>query len=474
MTIVEAMQDRNLFGRFFGPSWSTWAVLLKAVFKIPMTESERGLFSRLSARLTVPLSIWQLWILAGRRSGKTKIAMLIGIWQATAKDWTKVLSAGEIGVVLLICPDRAQARVLFGYAQAFVEQVPFIRTMVLQMTKETILFNNRIRLEIRTASYRTIRGYSVVAAIVDEAAFLRDESSSNPFGEILTALKPAMATTNGILIVISTPYSRTGEIWNHYQRYHGKEDDHVLFVTGPTQLFNPTIPSRVVKEAFEADPSAAASEFGSLEEGISFRRDIEQFVSREAVEAVVVPGRQQLPPVRGVHYHGFCDPSGGSVDSMTLAIAHEGRDGGAVLDVLLERKPPFSPDQVVQEFAATLNEYRIEQVIGDAYAGAWPRERFANAGITYEPSASPKSDLYRELLPKINAGHVELLDHPRLIQQLLGLERRTARSGKDSIDHAPGGHDDLVNAATGALLAIEQAAASRPQIIDVMTGRRLL
>jgi hypothetical protein len=44
-----------------------------------------------------------------------------------------------------------------------------------------------------------------------------------------------MATTGGILICISTPYFRTGGIWNHYQRYYGKEDDHVLFVTGPTQ-----------------------------------------------------------------------------------------------------------------------------------------------------------------------------------------------------------------------------------------------
>jgi hypothetical protein len=41
-----------------------------------------------------------------------------------------------------------------------------------------------------------------------------------------------------------------------------------------------------------------------------------------------------------------------------------------------------------------------------------------------------------------------------LIAQLLGLERRTARSGKDSIDHAPGGHDDVANAAASALLEV--------------------
>jgi hypothetical protein len=49
-----------------------------------------------------------------------------------------------------------------------------------------------------------------------------------------------------------------------------------------------------------------------------------------------------------------------------------------------------------------------------------------------------RSDLYRDLLPLVNSGRVELLDHPRLVAQLCALERRTARSGKDSTDHGPG------------------------------------
>jgi rubredoxin len=39
-----------------------------------------------------------------------------------------------------------------------------------------------------------------------------------------------------------------------------------------------------------------------------------------------------------------------------------------------------------------------------------------------------------------------------LVNQLIGLERRVARSGKDSIDHGPGMHDDLCNSAAGALV----------------------
>ena len=89
-------------------------------------------------------------------------------------------------------------------------------------------------------------------------------------------------------------------------------------------------------------------------------------------------------------------------------------------------------------------------VQGGRYGGEWPRERFAAHGVRYEPCEKPKSDLYLNLLPTLNAKRVELLDIPRLVSQLCSLERRAARGGRDSIDHAPGGHDDLANAVAGA------------------------
>jgi hypothetical protein len=38
---------------------------------------------------------------------------------------------------------------------------------------------------------------------------------------------------------------------------------------------------------------------------------------------------------------------------------------------------------------------------------------------------------------------------------LVGLERRVSRQGKDSIDHAPGGHDDAANAVAGLLVNLD-------------------
>ena len=77
--------------------------------------------------------------------------------------------------------------------------------------------------------------------------------------------------------------------------------------------------------------------------------------------------------------------------------------------------------------------------------------------IGYDPAEKPKSDLYRDLLPLINAKRLDLIDDKRLQAQLCGLERRTSRAGKDSIDHAPNAHDDVANCVAGVagLLAVD-------------------
>ena len=42
----------------------------------------------------------------------------------------------------------------------------------------------------------------------------------------------------------------------------------------------------------------------------------------------------------------------------------------------------------------------------------------------------------------------------RLSAQLVSLERRCVRGGRDSIDHPPGGHDDVCNSAAGVLVQV--------------------
>ena len=148
-----------------------------------------------------------------------------------------------------------------------------------------------------------------------------------------------------------------------------------------------------------------------------------------------VSGYHELGPRSDVKYRGFIDPSGGSENSMTLAIAHKTPkpDEMNVIDAIREARPPFSPEAVVDEFAALCKLYRITKITGDHFGGEFVKEPFRRHGLSYEIAKQPKSDLYRDLLPLLNSGRIMLPKHDRLVSQIVGLERRVSRAGKDSL-----------------------------------------
>jgi hypothetical protein len=365
---------------------------------------------------------------------------------AEAYGYREHLTRGERGVVQLLAVDRDQARVCLGYLKAMFEQ-PILARMVVKDTADGLELNNGLGIEITTNDQRRVRGRTVVAAVFDECAFWHNDNSVNPDVDVYGAVKPAMATIPGAMLIgISSPHARKGLLYGKFKK-HFSRPSNVLVVQAPTWVMNPTLSrdGKFLSDRYEEDPSSAAAEFGA-----EFRKDIEAFVSLEVVEACVSGGVRERPRQSGIRYSAFVDPSGGSNDSMTLAIAH--REGDvAVLDAIRERLPPFSPEAVVSEFVTTIKAYGLHQVTGDRYAGEWPREQFRKLGISYELAEKPRSDLYRDMLPVLNSGRADLLDSKKLVTQLVGLERRVARGGRESIDHAPNGHDDVANAVAGAL-----------------------
>lgn len=476
VSILKVLND--VFGAAFpGTSWAAWRAFLAAVFGLPMSAAEAATFTRCTGRQAPPVrQVREAWMVVGRRGGKSRIAALLIVYLAFFRTYS--LAPGERGVVMVLAADRRQARVIFRYVKALIEAVPMLRELLVkEPTAESIDLTTGISVEIHTSSFRAVRGYTVVACVCDEIAFWPTDTAANPDAEILGALRPALATVpDSLLVGLSSPYARRGELWKAYKAHFGKDDERVLVWQAPTAVMNPEASlGPVIEQAYADDPIVAAAEYGA-----EFRRDIEAFVGLEVIDAATVPGRTALAPVAGVSYTAFVDPSGGSADSMTMAIGHV-TNGVIVVDLVREQPPPFSPEATVESFAADLKRFGVNRVVGDRYAGLWPQERFTREGIGYEASAAPKSDLYRDMLPALTSGRVELPDLPRLRTQLVGLERRTARGGRDSIDHAPGGHDDVANAVAGlvALLAVgrdrEAAAAGIRLALELSTedeGRR--
>jgi hypothetical protein len=441
MTILDAVRDASLFAPFFKnpASWQAWFAVLAAIFALPMTKEQVVIYQQLTGRTEPPTEVAkEVWLCVGRRGGKSRIISLIAVWLACFHDYRKYLAPGEKGTVQVIAADRKQARTVMRYVKAFITNVPMLDEMVERSTAESVTLNNHTIIEVSTASFRSVRGFTAVACLLDEIAYLRtDDESCNPDTEIVAAIRPAMATIpNAMLLASSSPYSRRGTLFEAHRDHYGKDHDRVLVVQADTGKVNPAVDQKIVAAAYEDDPARAAAEYGG-----QFRVDVEGFVTREVVEACIARGCFERSPRPGLKYAAFCDPSGGSSDSFSLAIGF--RDGDSlILAAIREVRPPFSPESAVMEFAGLIKSYKITRVVGDKYASLWPVEVFARHGIRYEQSAKPKSDLYQSLLPLLNSQCVSLLDNQRLVSQLVNLERITARSGKDSVDRGSGGHDD--------------------------------
>ncbi|MFK4623872.1 hypothetical protein [Bradyrhizobium diazoefficiens] len=455
LTLIEACEDGDLLGQWFRDrgTWAAWFAFLAALFGLPMTPEQQEVFRRHTRRECLPARPFaECWLACGRRSGKSFILAVIAVFLACFRNYSEFLGPGERGTVMVLAADRKQARVIMRYIRGIIVGTPLLSGMIEgQLRADGFDLNNRVTIEVGTASFRTSRGYAFVAVLADEVAFWPSDTSAEPDYEILDAIRPGMASIPGsVLLCASSPYAKRGALWDAFRTYYGKDDPAVLVWRADTRSMNPTIPEDVISRAMARDAATASAEYFA-----EFRSDVAAFLSREAVDAVITPGCHERPRIAGVRYSAFTDPSGGSSDSMTLAIGHVEIDGSgreiAILDAIREIAAPFSPEAAVKELAQLLSLYSISEVIGDRYGGEWPAEAFRRQGIVYKTSDRTKSQLYVDLLPILNSRRAELLDLPRLTAQLCSLERRTARGGRDSIDHPPNSQDDVANAAAGAL-----------------------
>jgi hypothetical protein len=450
-TILDALDDKRVFAPFFpSPDWDAWRAFLSALYGLHMSRDQLATFTACTGRSTRPRRrASEAWVVCGRRSGKSRIAALVATYLAALAK-TDTLAPGEFGTVLVCAVDRTQAKVVFEYVRALLTEVPALRPLVVSESAEVIELRHRVRIEVRSSSYRRVRGVTLLAAILDEVAFLRDEASALPDVELYRALKPALATTGGVILGISSPWAQRGLLWSKYRRHYGQDGD-VLVWQADSRTMNPSLSAQLVEEAAEDDPESAAAEWRG-----QFRSDLESYVSTAVLEACTSPGVVERPRITGPSYHAFLDAAAGSGrDSFTAAVAHvELRDGEApfvVLDAVREVRPPFDPLAVAGELALFLRSYAVDTVQSDRYAGAWVVEAFQRHGIQVVQDAEPKSQLYLQALPALTAKRVELLDLPRVRSQLAGLERRRRAGGRDVVDHPPGSHDDVANCVAGVL-----------------------
>jgi len=282
---------------------------------------------------------------------------------------------------------------------------------------------------------------------------LKSGDAVNSGEDVVTALRPSLATTGGPLLLTSSPAGAEGLVYTLYKRHYGPEGDaRCIVAKGSTTDLNPRIRRGVIDKAYEEDPDAAAAEYGA-----EFREPQTAYLTREIVERCIERGVGPRVRLRGVKYFAHVDPAtGAGRDSFGFVIGHKSRDKDrdtTVIDFICEKQPPFDPLVVVAEICRALQAWGINEVMGDQ-AGKPLITAFARGGIKYKCTPISTSEVYMHALPSWTSGTVCLFDDvERVVRQLVGLRRKLGQAGREIIDHAKSvhAHDDLAVCVCGVI-----------------------
>jgi len=328
LNIIDAMEGEFrpwFFDERDPHSWNSWKVVLKAAHALPMSEAELATFRELAGGRDPPRQrVHEIVIIAGRRCGKDSVSSLLAPYMAAIEQsHVGRLRPGEQCYIYCIAADRDQAKAAHDLIRAYFAHVPGLKKMVKRETRDGFELKNGVTIAIATNSFRAVRGRTASLVILDEVAFFRDEASASPDVELYRALTPSLTTIpNSMMVLISTPYKRSGLLYDRWKDCYGKNDDRTLVIQASSVQLNPLIDLAEVEADREKDPLAAKSEWDGI-----WRDDVAADVPLDVLEDAVDEGVTHRPPRRGVRYHGSaskCSSSTRCTTSSPVRIATNG------------------------------------------------------------------------------------------------------------------------------------------------------
>lgn len=465
-TIVESLQSRAGLGglgcfKDLGP-WARWLVFLKALYGLDLSPEERRLFTHHTARAEPRAGGYpEAVVIVGRQSGKSRIAAAIAAYEAVNAPPDET----ERYAVLVAQDERSAVRVLLSYLKAPF-RLPLWRPIVKAMFRDRVDLVHRISAAAYPCRPEALRGPIAVVGVVDELAFMLSTEGRPVDREVLRALRPSLATTRGKLVILSSPYSQTGALFDLYATHWGSDGSTLIWQATAPEM-NPTLPADYLQKMEADDVEAYQSEVLGR-----FRAGLSALFDPVALDRVTDHGTRERGPRPDVLYFPFFDASSGRHDAAALTIWCVA-DDGRVVQCLARRWPaPHSPEAVRSEVAALLRVYNCPEVYGDLYAIGLQEDGFRGYGITYARSHADASTLALTALSLVNSGRCLLLDLPEQRRELIGLERRRGTSGRDRVGHSRIPDDLAVACCGGMVLAAEMSPSEFAPAYQVTAAER--
>jgi len=410
-------------------------------------------------------------MLKGARIGGTMLWSIYLVYRAATAVVTG-LGPGEEAFSVIVCPDLKLAKQAFRYCTGIVDTCEGLQTLQTRRTADSLSLRSKngriVTIECLPASEkgRATRGRTLLDCVMDEACFLRDPETGVVNDAEIYRSVAVRVKAGGKLGVVSTPWVRSGLLWDLYSHNWGAPKT-AFAVRAPTLTMRRDADiATVVEDERRRDPDNARREYDCE----PLTGDAASYFDGRMIVASIDESLV-LPVLAPSAVREVAGDFGFLRDSSALCAVHRTAERYTVAD-LLELRPtdgPLKPSAVVDEFAKRMQDQQVEYMTADAHYRQAIAEYLMpfNFGLVCAPEgAKGKADTYAAARVVLHSGKMRLPKHPRFLRQLEETTVTPTAGGQLSIRQprwTQGGHGDLVSA---WVLATWQASR---QLLEVAT-----
>lgn len=426
-------------------------------------------------------SRWLTWVIGGR-SGKSYLGALAILWRGLVSDLSS-LAPGEDATGLIVCPDLRLARHTLKYIRGAIglPQCAIALKVITDGADACVIERpdgKRISFEVlpATAGGGAVRARTLIAAMMDEVAFFRDEDYAVNDRDIYDAVDPRVTIPGGFALISSTPWAEAGLLHEEWKRDWGHPETGICAhaSTGLMRAGDQMIEAAIARARIK-NPKNAQREFdaifGAVDSGLFFPQDSIREHTRTG--CVVLPIEHGLRPVIVVD----ASLSQNSDDRFGWGVvtaaqdAFERRANGETRErrlITVHEADAWEVDRDPREMARRLRDevcvrYGTKHIIIDQYSDVAFAQLCADVGLiadvvrwTGGDGDGSKAERFRRTRTALQAGQIVLCDSQRLLGDLQTCRGKLLPGGGESIGvpRTRRGHGDCLSA---VVLGISEA-----------------
>lgn len=466
LNIIQFATDPDYLGLSFKER-KPQEVILRVLYGLPLDKKQEAIFRILTKNKGkyIPGQVKDEAVLAlGARAGKSLIASICALYEATRGEYEHYVIKGEYVYVVVIATREKQAiAIIQTNCLRMLKNSPILKNLVLKSTELEITLKNHIKIISGPCNSTAMRGLPIAVLILDEIAFYRIEGPKAD-ETIFNSLRPRQAQFPGNkFFLISTAGAKQGLFFQFFNEGFKIQDR--LTCQASTSFVNPLIPKAFLEKERIRDISNYSREFLA-----EFSEKLESFFTFEMIEKPFTLAGD-IPYKKGTRYNLAFDQSGLSgQDRFACAISHLEKE--KVLIDCVRSWATKDLDKILTEVKALAIEYHLKKCFVDKYAVGYVRNAFNKINIEIEIRPS-LAEVYVVLKSLIMQEKLEMPDRPDLRSGMKNTIAVYNKSNQLSIFHerGPEGHADELDACASAIFGtVKKLGKGRPSVRLIDTG----